>query len=1691
MLENNEFNRMEEKKALRCFVISSNNSFCRDTIRNLNKYRYGIGIVHFDNVLQIKNKPVSNDIIIVDDESIFKVETDVLSEFMAFLSYSEINVLLFTHYKRKLPAAILDRYDIIRIISKSAKKEEFFFNLESIESRIRSSRLGLKRLRDKYLESIVQIQNILIANPPTEFKMNNILKLIGKTSNSWRVMLFENRYDYQGKPQMSQRYEWSAEGFESEQVNPLFRLLPYHPNFIRWEQRLSAGLHICGNIDDFPHSERPLLKSLGIEKLLLIPILIKDEFWGFVMLSCKTCALWAEDEISLLKSAIAPIASFFEVKIERKRRDISDGRLRKIFESSNIGLVLASREGNLKSFNPAFSEMLGYSHKELKNLNFKVFTHPDDIEKELIFLNDLLDGKIPSYLIEKRLLKKGGSVIWVKLNLSSYSEEKGKPESLIGIVENITHEKQTERALAESEDRYRKLSDLSFEGIVIHKDGIAVDCNERLLSMAGYSRDDIIGNNAIKLLADNDSLDQIFKNIQANETAPYEAIGRTKSGEKIPVELENRNVEYDGEQFRVTSIRDITERKKNEQEIRKLNTAINQSPASIVITDKVGKIEYVNKSFCDVTGYSMEEALGNNPNILKTEFHTKHFYTQLWSTISSGKIWKGVFKNKTKSGKSYWERAVISPIFDEGRNITHYLAIKENITKEKYTQEALKKSEERHRIISELTNDFVYSASIKNNKLSLDWKSGTLEKLAGYSISEIKLMKYGWYSVVLKEDFEGIILPAIKKNPKEKVLAFEYRIRTKNGSLKWVLDKIKFLEETSDRSIMNVIGAIQDITLQKEANLAVNQSKRYLDSIIDNMPIGLHIFDKRGYTARINETQRKLLGVNDLYVGKEEYNIFEDPLSKAVGSDKIYKEVYDKKKTISHEVEIDFDIQANRWETRIGKITLNEIIFPITEEDGTIHSVISLSNDITKRVLAEQALKASEMHQKALLKIIPDLIFIFNEDGVFKDVYADDSERLHLPISQFLGKRFSEVFPMKLSEKFYKYLKKAVESKEMQSYNYELEEKGVVLYFETRLLVSKKNEVIAVIRDITDNTVAEIALKQSEEKFRELAERTQDALVLISTSNEILYVSPNLAKILSISTELYSKRPIEALKLIHEDDKRWVIPELNKYRKRKQESLNLQFRIRLNDQSQKWIWYRENAIFDEYKQPVRYAAVISDISASKKNEEELKIAKEGAEKANRSKSAFLANISHEIRTPMNAVLGFSELLYTRIHDPVLKGYLNSIKSSGNTLLNLLNDILDLSKIEAKKMSILPSPTNLFRVFDEIKHIFSLKVLEKGIDYSFDIDKNLPASLLLDELRLKQILLNLVDNAVKFTEKGKIRVLASRIGNENDSENVDVLIVVEDSGVGIPLHLQDKIFEPFRQQDDQDKRKYQGTGLGLAITKQLVELFKGEIRLKSQIDKGSRFEIELKSIAICESVNTQDEVSNKNIHDVNSVLKDKVVILIDTQKLNRDLIKEFFCLSESNVIEGENLESILPEINHRVDLIIIELYSYKSVLRDLEIIKNNGILNKSPLIGITPVANFDTAFSKEFKSILMKPIHLPDLLESVDLCFNIISKPNDIEAVEYEAVDKEVLREAIELLEGKHFKLWKSSLKTSSFSEIEEFAQNMKKIGLKYNLKSLQAFCDVLVMHAKNFDIDNMHDVLRSYPSIISELKNSL
>ncbi|MCP4715030.1 MAG: HAMP domain-containing protein, partial [Deltaproteobacteria bacterium] len=280
-----------------------------------------------------------------------------------------------------------------------------------------------------------------------------------------------------------------------------------------------------------------------------------------------------------------------------------------------------------------------------------------------------------------------------------------------------------------------------------------------------------------------------------------------------------------------------------------------------------------------------------------------------------------------------------------------------------------------------------------------------------------------------------------------------------------------------------------------------------------------------------------------------------------------------------------------------------------------------------------------------------------------------------------------------------------------------------------------------------------------------------------------------------------------------------------------------------------------------------------------------------ADAASHAKSEFLANMSHEIRTPLNAVLGFSDLLKKLVSDDRQKSYLDSIASSGKNLLTLINDILDLSKIEAGNLELQYEAVDIKAVIKEMQNTFAPRIDEKGLVFTVKWPAEIPELLLLDEVRLRQILFNLIGNAVKFTDSGSIVLSIFAAALDRQEPAVDLRIAVEDTGIGIASESIDLIFDAFKQQDGQSARIYGGTGLGLTISKRLVEMLGGTLSVESRPGGGSCFCVVLPEVACAHGVPVFSELDDSL--DVDAIHFDSALMLVvDDIEINRRLVKEY-------------------------------------------------------------------------------------------------------------------------------------------------------------------------------------------------------
>ena len=378
---------------------------------------------------------------------------------------------------------------------------------------------------------------------------------------------------------------------------------------------------------------------------------------------------------------------------------------------------------------------------------------------------------------------------------------------------------------------------------------------------------------------------------------------------------------------------------------------------------------------------------------------------------------------------------------------------------------------------------------------------------------------------------------------------------------------------------------------------------------------------------------------------------------------------------------------------------------------------------------------------------------------------------------------------------------------------------------------------------------------------------------------------------------------------------------------------------------------------------------------------ELQLAKEKAEKASLAKAQFLSTITHELRTPLYAVTGLTHLLMEEDPTPEQKEHLDSLKFSGEYLLSLINNILDLNKLEANKVEVEKTSFNLKKRVTDVLVALKKSADDKNNNLHFEYDDDIPVKLLGDPLKLSQILINLIGNSLKFTQNGDIYVRIQK-GSENN-DRISVRFEIEDNGVGISRKKQKSIFEIFSQASLQINRKFGGTGLGLSIVKNLLELMGSKIQLESQLGKGSKFWFDI-NFAISEEY--QDKNPNNIIYDVDYLaLENRDILIVEDNKINQMITKKILeknkmrCLVADN---GKDAIALVKEHNFDVVLMDIHMPGISGIEATREIRKFN---KKLPIIALTAVTideNLDDFYRAGFNEIIPKPFKTEEFFEKI-------------------------------------------------------------------------------------------------------------
>ncbi|HAC62940.1 MAG TPA: ATPase [Cyanothece sp. UBA12306] len=661
--------------------------------------------------------------------------------------------------------------------------------------------------------------------------------------------------------------------------------------------------------------------------------------------------------------------------------------------------------------------------------------------------------------------------------------------------------------------------------------------------------------------------------------------------------------------------------------------------------------------------------------------------------------------------------------------------------------------------------------------------------------------------------------------------------------------------------------------------------------------------------------------------------------------------------------------------------------------------------------------------------------------------------------------------------------------------------------------LSQLNQNLA--QEIIERQQIEEHLRESEQRYNLAVSGTNDGIWDWDLRNNTVYYSPVWMKILGHETDSLPHLLTTWSDKVHPNDLDRALTDVQNHLDGNTEFYQNIHRLRHNDGHYIWIEAKGKCLRDENGKPIRLVGTVTDITQKKEEQEELKKAKEAAEVANRSKTEFLANMSHEIRTPMNAILGFCDLLQEIVNEPRSHSYLNSIASSGKILLALINDILDLSKIDSGKLQINYEPIRLRDLIAEINQIFGENAQQKNLILTVSIADNVPAYIIFDEVRLRQILFNVVGNALKFTEKGYVKITISVVENklENSQEINDLCndcifdldsnpdcycltISVEDTGIGIAPEQQKSIFDAFTQSEGQSTRKYGGTGLGLTITRRLTQMLGGTVQLKSVLGEGSTFNFYFPYVFIPKNKDIKTIKKETNV-DFNQ-LYPATILVVDDVLSNRQLLKGYFENSRHKTLEArDGMEAIKQSHLHHPDVILMDLrMPNMNGIEASKILKKDEFTKDIPIVIITASSEQDKQNILDTLSaaFLHKPISrrqlfatlkeiLPCYIAQKEISQGEIPPENNI--VESLPVPAELL----EKLSLEEETVWNHLHKTMIMKDLRQFAQRLREWGQEYQCRPLLDYVTRLEHQIQDFDGENLSATVEAFPNLRRSLSS--
>ncbi len=806
----------------------------------------------------------------------------------------------------------------------------------------------------------------------------------------------------------------------------------------------------------------------------------------------------------------------------------------------------------------------------------------------------------------------------------------------------------------------------------------------------------------------------------------------------------------------------------------------------VAVTDVRGNIIFANDRFCQISGYSREELLGQNHRIINSGHHPKQFWVDLWRTIASGNVWQGEVRNRAKNGSIYWVDTTIVPFKSPEGKITRFVSIRSDITKRKLAEDQVRRMTTLQEQTGEIAHIGGWELDLRTGVLNWTREVFNIHELPYDSVPSVdRAIQF------YPPDAQPVIRAAVDRAIEDATpYDLELPFITAKGNRRWVRAQCS-IEQVEGR-VVRIYGTFHDVSEAHDARTQLAQSEREardLALIAEKTTNAAIITDALGCIKWANESFTKITGYTlEEVKGKKPGEVLQGPRTHPEARATMGEALREGKPFVVET--INYTKSGEPYWVKIDAA-------PVHDEFGRLTHFVAIETDINQRRLADQL---RDGHAEVLGMVAADKPIHETLERVCRIIEEQD-EQVFASVLLVEGDKLVHTAGPSLPPDY----TNAIDG---IRYGIDVGSCGSAVALNTTILTENTQT------DPRWNGFSTLALKHG---------------LLACWSHPIVSGDGEVVGSLAI----YNRKPClpnpAQLRLLQETASLAAI---------------VIDRRRAQDRLRDLIHSLTIARDEKERQATELAHRAAEMEALRNQ----------AEAASKAKSEFLANMSHEIRTPLTAILGYTDLLrsdgeITQAPERRVQT-IDTIRSAGSHLLTVINDILDVSKIEAGKMTIENVPTNLPDILTELSTLFRKRLADKRIDFAIHFDSPIPDRVQSDPTRLRQILTNLLGNAAKFTEKGAIAIRLARLAPQNASALPTLRIEVSDTGAGMSPEQSQRLFTPFTQADSSVTRRHGGTGLGLTICRRLASLMGGSVNLvRSEPNVGSVFSVELPLIAL--------------------------------------------------------------------------------------------------------------------------------------------------------------------------------------------------------------------------------------------------